>query len=283
MQIIKHEWFSVPRHQRFTIIPLGDIHLGARACDEKQLSRVVKRIRKSPDTYWIGLGDYADFINRSDRRFDPATLASWFTVADLVDPPRAQIEKLMEYLLPIADKCLGLIEGNHESLIRHRYERDVYSEIVSQIKRAKGMAADESLALGVCGWLLLRFYRGERGGGAQTIKINCHHGFVGGRLAGAKALNMQRWLWTHSADLVIFGHSHNTSAQPEAVEGLNQAGDLVTEVRKGCFSGTFLRTTENGATTYSEAAGYFPLPICGARITLRPGAARQAERVKIEV
>jgi hypothetical protein len=98
-----------------------------------------------------------------------------------------------------------------------------------------------------------------------------HHGFVGGKLAGAKALDMQRWLWNHNADLVIFGHSHNTGAQREAVEEVDKADKIKVARRVGCYAGTFLHTTAEGATTYSEIKGYPPLPVGHVEIILTPG------------
>ena len=93
---------------------------------------------------------------------------------------------------------------------------------------------------------------------------------------------MQRWLWTHDADVVIFGHSHNTSAQPEAVESLDRSNNITYKTRKGCYGGTFLRTVnEGGDSTYSEIKGYFPLPLGGCEIRIRPRAEKYEDRIRI--
>ena len=94
-------------------------------------------------------------------------------------------------------------------------------------------------------------------------------------MAGAKALNMQRWLWSHECDLCIFGHSHNTMAQIEAVESV-RGNKIVRHHRIGMYSGTFM----NGAR-YSEKAGYFPLPITQPHVILWPGAHERRDWVRV--
>lgn len=282
MKVITKEFFGWNRTKPLRIVPLGDVHLGAAACDEKRFQKTINYIKDS-GAYWIGMGDYCDFINRSDPRFNVSTIADWLVNKPaLSDLSKAQATRFVEMVEPIADRCLTLLEGNHETAIAKYYERSIYSDIVTGIKNIAGIPGDEQLGMGYYGWILLRFYRSEDREAASTIKINLHHGFVGGKLAGAKALNMQRWLWTHDADLVLFGHSHNTGTQGESVESLDQAGNLVNQVRKGAYCGTFLKSVnEDGPATYSEVKGYFPLPMDGVEVILRPGAEHQPDRVKI--
>lgn len=238
------------------------------------LRTVVQSIKETDNTYWIGMGDYCEFINVADFRFDAEQLADWIDVADLVDLARVQVQRFVEIVSPVADKCLALCEGNHERAIRRHTERDVYREIVAQVKGAGGFKSSHKLALGFTGWLQLLFRRsvqGERAEGTRIVNAHLHHGFVGGKLAGAKALNMQRWLWTHNADLCLWGHSHNTGIQPEAVEEIDRRGNVKTQVRRGAFTGTFLHSGRRGkGSSYAEIKGYFPLPVGGVLVELRP-------------
>lgn len=276
MFVLRREFYNVSRSDKFRIVPLGDIHIGAAACDERLLDRVVSRIAGDEECYWVGMGDYCEFIPVSDRRrFDASTLAKWVQVQDLGDLAAVQKQRFLDKIKPIAGKCLGLVKGNHEDFIRRYYERDIYAEIVCGVKEMAGLKASDRLALGTYGWIRLMFYRTKQKstkGGARTIKFNVHHGFVGGRMAGAKALNMQRWLWTHDADVVLFGHSHNQAAQREAVEILDKGGNVITQVRRGVYCGSFLRNGIEGSNTYSETQGYLPMPIGGVEIVLHPGS-----------
>lgn len=281
MRVIHRKFFNVSCADTWTIVPIGDIHLGARACDEDRLKRVIDRVAKDDRALWIGLGDYCDFVNVKDPRFAARTLAEWISVADLEDLAGAQEARLFKYFEPIAGKCLGLLEGNHETAITKYSERAIFANIVTRMKEVGGFKPDDVLGIGYYGWLQLHFYRSKHQERASVITLNLHHGFTKGKLAGAKALDMQRWLWTHDADIVLFGHSHNTASQIETVQGLNDAGNPVERNRIGAYGGTFLKTNEEGVTTYSEQKGYFPTPQSGVAIHLHPHAYDPHERVTL--
>lgn len=282
MKVIRREWYGASRTNTYHVLPLGDVHLGAAACDENLLRAVVRRIEEDEACYWIGMGDYCDFINMKDPRFSVESLAGWIGRADMVDLARAQRDRFLEIVKPIAGKCLALVEGNHEAMITKHYERDIFREIVSGVKEFAGRPADYPLGLGVYGWLLLRFYRdGEKRHHGASVTVNLHHGFTGGRLAGAKALSMQRWLWTHECDLALFGHSHNTGAQVETIEWVDKGGKVRHRRAIGAYCGTFLNTVGDGVVTYSEAKGYMPMPTGHVEVLLRPGAEDDAQRVRV--
>ena len=269
------EWGAVKRSDTFTIVPLADVHIGNAACDEGLFASVVKRIKDDPTCYWLGLGDYCEFINRSDRRFSVTSLADWLKVEHLADLAKAQRDRFLDYVLPIADKCIALVGGNHEAAIRKHYERAIHLEIVDAIKQAAGHPPDYRMSLDYCGWLQLRF-RVDDKHTRSTLNWYLHHGFVGGKLAGAKALNLQRWLWSHDADLVLFGHSHNTGTQVEAVESVNRFGKVVYQNRLGAYAGTFMTGAE-----YAKEKGYFPMPKARIEIQLKPGAVEKSDRLRV--
>jgi hypothetical protein len=262
------------RSDKFHIIPLGDIHMGNAACDERLLQDVINGIARHKNTYWIGMGDYAEFINLHDPRWEPSSLAPWITTADIVDLAGAQSERFLRFVKPIASKCLGMIKGNHEDAIERHCERDIYSHMAAEIKRAGGFEAEYKMKLGYYGWLLLTFERIqiER----VRITLNLHHGFGGGKLKGGKALTMERWLYTHDCNLAIFGHCHNADSYRAGVEYIGHDDLEHTQTRKGVYSGTFM----SGAT-YAERAGYLPLPLGGVEIVITPGLVRPEDRVRI--
>jgi hypothetical protein len=287
MRVLTREWYNVSRSKEtvFRLQPIGDIHLGAAACDEPLLGDVVKRVAADPDRYWIGMGDYCEWINVRDPRFDFGTLADWVDVADLVDLAGAQRDRLLSILKPIAGKCLGLVKGNHEDTIHRHTERDIYSELVTTLKGWGGFDNRHQLGFGFTGWLRMLFYWGaDKRGGSTRLAVNVHHGYTGGRLGGGKALNMERRMWVYDADLFLVGHSHNTDAYRRAVEGLDRHGRLVSRVRRGAYTGTFLQTeNREGPATYSERKGHLPLPIGGVEVELRPGMDRRQDMVRVMV
>lgn len=281
MKIIHKAFHDGSRSDSFSLIPIGDVHIGSVACDEELLKKNIKRIEEDPHCYWVGLGDYCEFINMKDPRFDVSMLADWIGREEMGDLARAQKEYFLELVRPIAHKCLGLVKGNHEAAVHKHTERDIYYELATAIE---DMNTDSPvLRLDYYGWLLLSFYRNKTKNQRGTMtRINLHHGFVGGKLAGAKALNMQRWLWTHECDLVLFGHSHNTMVQKETVEKINRAYEAEYHDRIGAYCGTYLKTTAEGRTSsYSEIKGYFPTPVGNIEIKLTPHSRRKRSRIKV--
>jgi len=228
-----------------------------------------------------------DWINTSDPRYNVSTLADWLvTKRALADLAKAQRDRFLEYVEPIAHKCIGLLAGNHETAIQRHYERGIYNEIVSGVKALGGFAADRPLTLGYHGWLQLAFYHAtDRKGGSHVLNVNLHHGFVGGRLGGAKTLNMQRWLWTHPmADLVLMGHSHNIDVNVAATYGIDRYGHHTEHVAKVAYTGAYLRSVnDQGPDTYAEVAGYLPAAVGGIQVLLHPMAMYQPQRVQVRV
>lgn len=285
MDVITKEFYNVSRTDEFKIIPLYDIHMGVKPCREDLLKARVQEIAEN-GWWWIGGGDYCDFVNRSDPRYTPLILADWFTVAMTADIAGAQVARFNEIIKPIAPQCLGLLMGNHETAIFRHYERPIFGDIVTGVKQAGGFDSDEKLALGYSGWLVLKFYRskiGERKAGSETITLCLHHGYTGGRLAGAKALNMQRFLWQHDCDIGLMGHSHNTEIQNEQVEMIDKGDNFTVKKRRGAFCGTYLDTTMPGIDTYSAVKGYPPMPVGGIEIDLVPRSGIDRQRIKVSV
>ena len=108
--------------------------------------------------------------------------------------------------------------------------------------------------------------------------FHVHHGFGGGRLAGGKALNMQRWLWTHDCDVAIFGHLHNVMGQKEAVEYLDKNNNIRQHTRFGCYGGSFL-----GRAEYAVRSGFLPLPMGGVEIKIDMAEPRRLGGIRLEL
>jgi hypothetical protein len=284
MQTVMHEWRALSRADIWRLFPLFDIHLGHRGCDERLLKATVKRIDEDDHARWIGGGDYCEFINRSDKRYDEAMVAKWLLGAR--DLAGRQLDKLVALLKPIAPKCLGLVMGNKEERILRKYERDIYGALVTEMKQAGGMEPTQRLGLGWYGWIVLKYYRSPapQRKRACVMKIVTHHGFSTGRLAGANALNLERWLWQHNCALGLMGHSHRRLPSDVDHKDVSASGKPLYLKSKGAFCGSFLGKyidDVEGAAPYYERAGFFGKAPGGIEIVLRPGAASQDDRVKI--
>lgn len=251
------------RSQQIRLCILPDTHLGNAACDEIVLADFVQSVKDDEWAYWIGAGDYCEFISLRDKRFDVQSLPNWLTTecrakADgMADPglkrrplaflAAAQRDSFIERVRPIAPKCLGLLEGNHERTMALYNEQDVYSPICE----AMGASAENPLALDMCGFLRLSFQREpqKKKPDVWTYDIYLTHGWWNGQLMGNGVLNLERVFGWAVADCVIAGHDHKAKAFPLARVYPRKNGE--TEQRDGwCVgAGTFL-----GKPRYMEQA-----------------------------
>lgn len=262
---------------------LTDLHLGARACDEKLLKQHVAEIAADKNAYWIGGGDYIDAVAQAgDKRFNVATLAKWVVDAwhkdQEADTMGIQADYFVELFRPIWHKCLALGSGNHEFMSERFYARNIYMEIVRKAAPLVGIAPQD-LALGVSGFVNLKFRRGtpDSYGSTWVLSIFQHHGYGGGMLAGGHALALERALGNIDADLLLFGHRHVSAYVDKVITKADPAsGGWKQRHRVGMFSPSYLNTwiepsKGSGQTdSYAERAGYPPKTLGARPILISP-------------
>jgi len=158
MKLMDYRYLVSGRDVEFRLYVLGDVHIGALNCAEVELIKLVKHIQKDPYAIWVGGGDYADAVILNDAaRFDVNTLPNWMltgnpqTIKERIgDILFAQRQRFVKLVMPIRDKCLGLIEGNHEFAIFKHHNRDHMSELCRML---------DVTNLTDCAFLRLRFLR----------------------------------------------------------------------------------------------------------------------------
>ena len=297
MEVVIRPIDHASRADKFRIYPLGDVHIGHKGCREDVFQEYVQKVAEDESAYWIGMGDALDCVQRGDKRFEVAELPEWIEVDDLTDIVAAQRDRFLALTEPIWHKCLGLLKGNHEDLICRRYERDVYRELVGAVRtkapwqpeKSGPMKGDVKMALGYEAIMRLTFRRhaGERVK-AVNIDLFLHHGAGGGRLKGAKALNLQRAGWAFVVDAVIMGHTHDEVFEPVNRIGLSAGGRVYNKRTMGMVSGTFLDTHCQDGAAYVERALYWPGSVGTGHLEIWPhrnqrgtDALHSRERVRI--
>jgi hypothetical protein len=256
LRVVKRAIRHTSRADIIRIFPLGDVHIGAHTCDEKAFRATVDEIKADPHAYWVGMGDFCEFINRSDKRFRVGGLAPW--VREFEDIAAVQRDRFLANVLPIADKCLVMLKGNHEDTIHTRYERAIFDEIVAGVKDAM-TDPPEYLGVGVSGWMRLRVERGQaesRKAHTWGINVYMHHGFGGGQLAGGKALKLERVLGRFDCDLAFVGHWHTRESVRFVAQGITRQGRIYNRNRVAVATGAWVQSLEQGAETYAERKGY---------------------------
>ena len=250
------------------IIPMGDIHLGYVGVDEKKLDGFVEFIRTTPNVRWIGMGDYIEAINLSDARFDPSGVAKWCrdSLDDLV---KTQSDYFIKKIWPIRDKCLGLLAGNHEDVIRRKYHVDVMGHIGVETK----IPILSSVAM-----LHVQFSIGRK---SQSVKIFAMHGYGGCRTESAslnKILNKGK---EFDADVYLMGHDHFLISQTKT-QIVMSGGDnprAIEQKRIFAVTGSFrLAYCESKYSDYAERQAYPPVRTGCHKITVTPFRHTKIER-----
>ena len=52
MKVLRAEFNTESRKDTITIVPIGDVHIGAAACDEKRLQNVIDRVKNADYRDW---------------------------------------------------------------------------------------------------------------------------------------------------------------------------------------------------------------------------------------
>jgi predicted phosphodiesterase len=190
----------------FILYHVTDTHLGAADTDEDAVRATVELINKDPKARWTFGGDLGDLIGPHDRRWHPHQLPDRYREA--MFEPGGLVEETIQHGIevfePIKDKCLAWIGGNHERSAR-KYMGD--REIGLEVCRELGMPRKY---LGYGGFIRWDW---KFPSGTQSLVIDMHHGWQGGRRPGAKVNQAELEFSYSDADIILRGHSHDRGAQ----------------------------------------------------------------------
>jgi hypothetical protein len=268
MELVEKEIvFTSKKDKVFTLIPIGDIHLGNKGCDEQRLHEVVQYIKNKERCYWLGMGDYIDAINYLDPRFDSRQVNPRYilgndqtlSLENMVERQVADFQRIVE---PIKDKCIGLLAGNHEETIRKHH----YWDITNHLSHELGVPP-----LGYCSFIRLTLKRkaGDSKAVTQYI-IYATHGFGGSRKSGAKINRIEDLCHFFECDIALIGHEHKKIYTTVTRLGIqhNKSLRLVHRKTVGVMTGCFLRGYISDGQNYVERAGYSPTDLGVAKIYL---------------
>lgn len=238
------------RSSEFVLYPLGDIHAGTVFCAEESIRRQVEIIRRDPKAYWVGMGDYAEFITPKDKRWDGSSIAPW---VDRGDVARSQEKWVISLFKPIKNKCIGLLSGNHEESIRISFNQDVYRHICDALEVER---------LGYSCMVRLIFNRGMET--QKGFSVDCHfeHGSGSAQTPGGVTQRLVRMFNDYIADVYAMGHVHRVKVEnssPLAIVG-QRSLQIKAKPKAGAMTGCWFRTYEDndGQPSYGEIKAYSP-------------------------
>ena len=259
MKVIEKVITLSDKNSPLIVVPFGDIHLGADGCNKTYLRNTIDWIRKTPNCYAIGMGDYVDAIAIGDKRFDIKSVDKEF-LPELDNLPIAQLKYLEKLISPIKDKILCMIPGNHEDKFRQIHSVDIMHEL----NRDLGIEVGDFLS-----YLRVSFDRKQFHTSPVTFFL--FHGAWCGRKTGGKVNQIQDLASSYDFDVVCVGHSHDLFAvTSERLVLPPTSKELIKEKRTFINTGTFMETTTSGGSGYAERKGYPIAKIGTCRIDIYP-------------
>jgi hypothetical protein len=274
----------------FSIYALADLHLGNAGVDKVLLQQDIERIRHDPLALWLLAGDYCDWINPTDPRFDPEMVDPTIKVRDFAAIGAKLADIVKTLLEPIAPRCLGLGYGNHDwKYMTKAAQSNIHEELCRALhapnfrwsaffdvyfqydKKASRRAVLEDRVPAP---------------GARRLRVAVHHGFGWAQTDGGKLMALARFVGMVDADLVIMGHLHTQLAKAWVRLGADAACRKITQKpTMGLMTGTYLRAYPEDMTSYMEQRGYAPSVLGATRAMFKPnpnGRARLAVENVVE-
>lgn len=172
------------------IVIVSDLHIGLKGCRMDIIDDIIEYL-KDPSTYWIGLGDFIEGREPSHKFYDPLEVT--MTVGE-------QYETFFNLFRPYADRCLGIVNGNHESSLIMK----------STINPLQMFCTENKITYG--GTTLRLMFEGESGG---TMSLIANHGAGGGSKVGGNLNKAVEYGKTFNADIVTLGHYHRLAHTEE--------------------------------------------------------------------
>jgi len=230
---------------------LGDFHEGNANSNKTALKQAVEMIKKSSETsqtYWICMGDTIDaIINSQDKRFNPSEIDKRYTLHDLKNLPKLQVDTIVKMLEPIKKQCACCLIGNHEEEYIKRHSFDIYDYFASNFPF--------TFKMGYVGILRIAMKTPSRGATSYDIAIN-HGDTSSGTTPGAPINKMHQITRWYDVNATVMAHTHRLKVDRQQIIKLNRLGtDLIDTHKLWGMTGCFLNTYQKGTRNYFEHKG----------------------------
>lgn len=187
---------------KLTIIPLADAHYGSQEFNEVLWHNTIRRIQDDPHCFAVLVGD---LINNGLKN-------SITNVYEETASPHEQKEWLYNELLPIKDKLLGAVGGNHERRSIKEVDVDPLYDVMVRLDK------EDIYRQNICFMqvkLTYLFNGTEKQ--RQAFNFAITHGAGGGQYIGSSANRVQNYgNAIEGIDCLITGHTHKPVAFPVA-------------------------------------------------------------------
>lgn len=176
------------------VIMVADVHLGAIEHDSAKWKQFVKWVMETENVY-ICLG--GDLVNNSIR----SSVANPF---DETMRPAEQKKAMVDYLMPIKDRILCAVSGNHEYRSTREADSDITYDIMSKLD------LEEYYRPSIVYMTLRLGHRSDAPNRPETSwNFVITHGAGNGMLLGSGLNRTDRFMGgIEGADFLLTGHTH---------------------------------------------------------------------------
>ncbi len=245
-----YQWVQFPStytKDSISIVPLSDVHYGAKAHSLKRFKSYLKLIEERDDVFTFLNGDLIE--NAIDGSVGGASYESIMTPSEqLFGSSDGEHEGIIELLRPIAHKILWAQPGNHEWRTWKAVNLDPMQIICRELKipyHSEPVFAD------VLAW-------------GQRFTFYCHHGTTGAGTKGGKFTSAGKpGEFQEAVDFIVMGHVHDSMMQSttrivrKRKYGLN--GQLVSFELENRIQHVVVCPSFHGFfDSYGARAGYAP-------------------------
>ena len=240
------EW--QPPCKKAELYLVGDTHY-PRGRREKFV-KVLDEIKRKPNAYMLGLGDWVEAISQNDKRYNPEEMAEvvekYGHAMNMIDEQWGMFE---DDIRPIAEKgkIIGLHGGNHGASWKRR---NSYNELKKICRRLDVEFLTDGMAV-----------TNIKGSDGNTLMLS-FHGCGGGTTTGSTYNKLENYgSIVSNVDLIAAGHTHKLGINVSAARLKLLDGELKDKVQYHVATGSFLGNYEKGVASYSERKAYTPLPM----------------------
>jgi predicted phosphodiesterase len=222
---------------KVNLYAIGDFHIGNIGFEEEKVKRIVEIIRKDKYAKVILMGDYGEFINPKDKRFDMDSLSPKYNTIE------KQYVGIRNLLTPIKNKIIGLLMGNHDYTIKSSMGMDIPRLLSNDLGVTYlGNVGIINYTVGKKPFTLLSLH----GGGMATT--------IGGQVNKIKKYseNLER-----KPDICLIGHYHRIDVIMDPKLG----NDFSTKLKYLAITGSFFNTYKSLEDNYANRQFYSPLPV----------------------
>jgi len=240
---------KVPKkYDHILIEPISDVHRDDINFVKPKWDEVIERIRKEPNRFTIGMGDYGSqiYTSMSERR-GPETIVDEFK-----DNPMLLYQTLVDELSPIKSKILLILQGNHDHTV----------EKYSHINPVKDLLADP-LGVRYGSYVSLVSLRVTNGIKTQTWKFYLTHGKVTGQMPSSSLGKIERMAQGFDADIYLAGDRHDIIIDKRLYYSVSDDGKLLRGTKIYGVCGCFVEGYSDSKTRDGRTVTSYPELIMG--------------------